>query len=215
SQADPVRDTSLIEPAPIKVNWLLLIQMGAFGFVGLLPHNLILTELKFLNETFQHHYAAALSFPYSLTVNIVQILLIWYGNRFSFKPRIILGCLLLAAGTLLTAVVAITADNSITAFSFALICMLVIGLGFAVFVTTALGVAALCPPCCTLSIMVGEGIAGMLPWPLYELLNFTLKSSGVSPIPEWRCLILFTIGSVLALAMIPIYALGTARHPYI
>ncbi|KAF4724157.1 transporter [Perkinsus olseni] len=121
----------------------------------------------------------------------------------------------MAAGTLLTAVVAITVGNSITAFSLALICMFVIGMGFAVFVTTALGIAALCPPSCTLSIMVGEGIAGLLPWPLYELLNFILESSGVSPIPEWRCLILFTIGSVLTLAMIPIYALGTARHPYI
>ncbi|KAF4707577.1 transporter, partial [Perkinsus olseni] len=215
SQADPVRDTSLIEPAPIKVNWLLLIQMSTFGFVGLIPHNFIFTELKFLNETFQHHHAAALSFPYSLTVNVVQILLIWYGNRFLFKPRINLGCALMAAGTLLTAVVAKTVDNSITAFSLALICMFVIGMGLAVFEQTALGIAALCPPSCTLSIMVGEGIAGLLPWPLYELLNSILESSGVSPIPEWRCLILFTIGSVLTLAMIPIYALGTARHPYI
>ncbi|KAF4695711.1 transporter [Perkinsus olseni] len=189
--------------------------MSTFGFVGLLPRNLILTELKFLSETFQHHYAAALSFPYSITVNVVQILLIWYGNRFLFKPRINLGCALMAAGTLLTAVVAKTVDNSITAFSLALICMFVIGMGLAVFEQTALGIAALCPPSCTLSIMVGEGIAGLLPWPLYELLNSILESSGVSPIPEWRCLILFTIGSVLTLAMIPIYALGTARHPYI
>ncbi|KAF4695712.1 transporter [Perkinsus olseni] len=189
--------------------------MSGFGVIALLPFNLALTELDFLNGSFQHDYAAVLSFLDSISVNIVQILLIWYGNRFSFKPRINLGCLLMAAGTLLTAVIAMVVDNSIIAFLLALICVSAMGVGYAVLEQTALGVAAMCPPSCTLSIMVGEGIAGLLPWPLYELLNFILESSGVSAIPEWRCLILFTIGSVLTLAMIPIYALGTARHPYI
>ncbi|EER12678.1 Equilibrative nucleoside transporter, putative [Perkinsus marinus ATCC 50983] len=189
--------------------------MAAFGFIALLPFNLILTELDFLSVSFQHHYAAALSFLYAIAVNIVQILLIWYGNRFPFKPRIILGCVLMAAGTMLTAVVAIAVGNSTVAFSLALICMFALGVGYAVFEPTALGIAALCPPSCTLSIMVGEGIAGLLPWPMYELFNLILRSAGISAVPEWRCLILFTIGSVLALAMIPVYALGTARHPYV
>ncbi|KAF4705321.1 transporter, partial [Perkinsus olseni] len=154
SEPKSLRDDTWGVLTDAKVDWLLLIQMSGFGVIALLPFNLALTELDFLNGSFQHDYAAVLSFLDSISVNIVQILLIWYGNRFSFKPRINLGCLLMAAGTLLTAVIAMVVDNSIIAFLLALICVSAMGVGYAVLEQTALGVAAMCPPSCTLSIMV-------------------------------------------------------------
>ncbi|KAF4714973.1 transporter [Perkinsus olseni] len=199
--------------------WLLL-QMGMFGFVALSPWNFVLAELAYLNGKFEHYFGSTLPIFYGAAVNFTQILLIWYGNRFTFLPRFTCGCIMLSVFPVLLAIFAMTigednlVDNTGLGFALGLVCVFFLGTGYGLLESSALGLAALCSPKCISAIMVGEGASGLLGWPINTVLNLALDASSIQRVPEWRCLIFFIISSLIALIIIPMFRFSTSKHPY-
>ncbi|KAF4663856.1 transporter [Perkinsus chesapeaki] len=215
-----LEDTKSSEKANPAIDIWLLLQMGMFGFVALSPWNFVLAELGYLNGKFEHYFGSALPLLYGVAVNITQVFLIWYGNRFSFQPRFVIGCILLSIFPFILGTIAMTIgnDNSIDntglGFGLGLVCVYFLGTGYALLESSALGLAALCSPKCIAAIMVGEGASGLLGWPINTLLNLILNASDIQRVSEWRCFIFLIISSLIALIIIPMFRFSTSKHPY-
>ncbi|KAF4695708.1 transporter [Perkinsus olseni] len=208
-----------VKPAA-KVTVSLLAQMAILGFVALAPWNFVLSELPYLDEKFENHFGATVPIFYGAAVNIAQLLLIWVGNKFTFAPRFDWGCIILSIFNILLAIVAMTIgnDNAVEnpnlGFGLGLVCVFLLGFGHAVMESSAFGLAALCPKSCMIWVMVGEGVAGLVGWPLSMLLNWALTAGGVDRVSEWRCLIFFCITSLVTVIIVPMFRMITSKHPY-
>ncbi|EER12106.1 equilibrative nucleoside transporter, putative [Perkinsus marinus ATCC 50983] len=200
------------------VTWTLLLQFCIYGFVALAPWNFILTDLVYLDDKFNHGFGSTISIFYGLAVNIAQLFIIFYGNRFTFAPRFDWGCGLLAVFNILLAVVAMTigtdnpSPNTGLGNALGTVCIVFIAFGHAVMESTAFGLAALCPKSCMNWVMVGEGIGGVVGWPILLLLNVIFGN--IERRDEWVCFVLFFLTSLVTLAIIPMFRGITSKHPH-
>ncbi|EER07615.1 equilibrative nucleoside transporter, putative [Perkinsus marinus ATCC 50983] len=203
-----------------KPDWKLLLMFGVLGFVALAPWNFVLTELVYLDSKFEHQFSSNVSIYYGLSVNVAELLLIFIGNKFHFAPRMDIGCILLASFNILMAVVAMVigeddpVDNSALGFALGLVCTFMLGFGHSLIESAAFGLAALGSQTCMNWAMIGEGVAGLIGWPIYVLINYILTSCGVQRYAEWRCLIFFAVTSIMTILVIPMFRLCMVKHPY-
>ncbi|KAF4674904.1 solute carrier 29 (nucleoside transporters), member [Perkinsus chesapeaki] len=204
---------------PPKASWFLLLQFCIYGFVALAPWNFILTDLVYLTSKFQHNFSSTISIYYGLAVNVAQLCIIFYGNKFTFAPRFDVGCSLLAIFNICLAIVAMTVGvddpcpNTDLGNALGIVCVILLAFGHAIMESTAFGLAALCPKACMNWVMVGEGIAGVLGWPLLELFDCIFQS--VRRKDEWVCLVFFAITSILTLLAMPMFRHVTSKDPLI
>ncbi|EER12673.1 equilibrative nucleoside transporter, putative [Perkinsus marinus ATCC 50983] len=203
-----------------KVDWSLLAQFLILGFVALAPWNFVLADLPYLDSKFHNHFSSTVPIIYSIAVNVAQLLLIWVGNKFSFAPRFDWGCAILAIFNILLAVVAMTIGDGNPCpdeglgFGLALVCVFLLGFGHALMESSSFGLAALCPQSCMIADMTGEGVAGLVGWPINMLLQVIFDAGNVRRQPEWQCLVFFCVTSVITVFVIPMYRCVTSKHPY-
>ncbi|KAF4654354.1 hypothetical protein FOZ61_000856 [Perkinsus olseni] len=211
------QSTEKEQEAP-PVTWTLLFQFCVYGFVALAPWNFILTDLVYLDGKFHHGFGSTISIFYGLAVNVAQLFIIFFGNKFTFAPRFDWGCGLLAVFNVLLAVVAMTigsddpSSNTGLGNALAIVCVILLAFGHAVMESTAFGLAALCPKSCMNWVMVGEGIGGVVGWPILQLLNVIFDK--VERRDERVCFVFFALTSLVTLAVIPMFRVITSKHPH-
>ncbi|KAF4741373.1 solute carrier 29 (nucleoside transporters), member, partial [Perkinsus olseni] len=218
-EAKSIKTETKTEPEP-KVDIWLLLQFLILGFVALAPWNFVLADLPYLDSKFHNHFSSTVPIIYSVAVNLAQLLLIWVGNKFSFAPRFDWGCGILAVFNILLAVVAMTVGdgnpcpNEGLGFGLALVCTFLLGFGHALMESSSFGLAALCPQSCMIADMTGEGVAGLVGWPINMLLQVIFDAGNVRRQQEWQCLVFFCVTSVITIFVIPMYRCVTSKHPY-
>ncbi|KAF4695730.1 transporter [Perkinsus olseni] len=201
-------------------DWKLLLMFLILGFIALAPWNFVLTELVYLDGKFEHQFSSNVSIYYGLSVNVAELLLIFIGNKFAFAPRMDIGCVLLATFNICLAIVAMFIgnddpdDNTGLGFGLGLVCTFMLGFGHSFIESAAFGLAALGSQACMNWAMIGEGVAGLIGWPINILINYILTSCGVERYAEWRCLIFFLVTTVLTILCIPMFHFGMMKHPY-
>ncbi|EER05456.1 equilibrative nucleoside transporter, putative [Perkinsus marinus ATCC 50983] len=204
---------------PPRASWFLLLQFCTLGFVALAPWNFILTDLLYLTNKFEHRFSSTISIYDGLANNVAQLFIIFFGNKFTFAPRFDIGCSLLAVFNICLAIVAMTVgvDNPCPSTdlgnALGIVCVVILAFGHAIMESTALGLAALCPKSCINWVMVGEGMAGVIGWPLLELFDCIFQN--VHRKDEWVCLVFFSVTSVLTLLIMPMFRLITSKDPLI
>ncbi|EER12675.1 equilibrative nucleoside transporter, putative [Perkinsus marinus ATCC 50983] len=203
-----------------KVDISLLIQFVILGFVALAPWNFVLADIDYLDRKFGHHFAATTPIFYSIAVNFAQMLLIWVGNKFTFAPRFDWGCIILSIFNILLAVVAMLigngnpVDDAGLGYGLGLCCVFLLGFGHAVMESSSFGLAALCPQSCMIAVMTGEGIAGLVGWPLNMLLQVIMEAGNVPRREEWQCLVFFCVTSAITMFIVPMFRVWTSKHPF-
>ncbi|EER07614.1 equilibrative nucleoside transporter, putative [Perkinsus marinus ATCC 50983] len=201
-------------------DWKLLLMFMILGFIALAPWNFVLTELVYLNDKFEHQFSSNVSIYYGLSVNVAELLLIFIGNKFAFAPRMDFGCILLASFNIALALVAMfignddPLENPGLGFGLGLVCTFMLGFGHSFIESCAFGLAALGSQACMNWGMIGEGVAGLIGWPINILINYILISCGVERYAEWRCFIFFLVTTVLTILCIPMFHYGMMKHPY-
>ncbi|KAF4650705.1 transporter [Perkinsus chesapeaki] len=201
-------------------DWKLLLMFCILGFIALAPWNFVLTELVYLNDKFEHQFSSNVSIYYGLSVNVAELLLIFIGNKFPFAPRMNIGCILLATFNICLAIVAMFIGNGDPdpntglGFGLGLVCTFMLGFGHSLIESAAFGLAALGSQACMNWAMIGEGVAGVIGWPINLLINYILVSCHVERYAEWRCLIFFLVTTVLTILCIPMFHFGMMHHPY-
>ncbi|KAF4655399.1 solute carrier 29 (nucleoside transporters), member [Perkinsus olseni] len=211
--SDVKGSAALAEP---RCDWKLQAQFCVIGCVALLGWNFILGELGTLIDAFGESYGTWVSLCYSLCINAGQLLLVYMGNRFKFGPRFYIGCLGMGISQMLIAICAITFARDNRAAGFACGCIFVGTFGFAnaLMESSMFGLAALVTSECTEWIMIGEGIAGVLAWPVDMLCQAILEGCGVTDYQYPRMVLFYGLALLANLAVIPMYKYATETHPY-
>ncbi|KAF4676535.1 solute carrier 29 (nucleoside transporters), member [Perkinsus chesapeaki] len=205
-------------PVP-TVDWSLKAQFCVIGCVSLLGWNFILGELGTLIDAFGASYGTWVSMFYSLFINIGQLMLVYVGNRFKFGPRFYIGCVGMGVSMMVIAVCAITFARANHVAGFVCGCLLIAIFGFsnALMESSMFGLAALVTADCTKWIMVGEGFAGLLAWPVNKLCQVIVEACGAddpSDMMYIRMVVFYFVGMIGNLAIIPMYKYAMEPHPY-
>ncbi|KAF4689237.1 solute carrier 29 (nucleoside transporters), member [Perkinsus olseni] len=197
------------------VDWKLKAMFCVIGCVALLGWNFILGELGTLIDAFGDAYGTWCSLCYSLCINAGQLMLVWIGNRFKFGPRFYTGCFTMGVSMILIAICAITFARTNHAAGFAAGCVLIGVFGFAnsLMESSMFGLAALVDPVCTEFILIGEGLSGLIAWPLDRLCQAILEGCGVTDYIYPRMVFFYGLGMLANFATIPMYKYAMERHP--
>ncbi|KAF4704804.1 solute carrier 29 (nucleoside transporters), member, partial [Perkinsus olseni] len=189
------------------VDWKLKAMFCVIGCVALLGWNFILGELGTLIDAFGGPYGTWMSLCYSLCVNAGQLMLVWIGNRFKFGPRFYTGCTGMGISMILIAICAITFARTNHAAGFAAGCVLIGVFGFAnsLMQSSMFGLAALVDPVCTEFVLIGEGLSGLIAWPLDRLCQAILEGCGVTDYVYSRMVFFYGLGMLANFATIPMY----------
>ncbi|KAF4709381.1 solute carrier 29 (nucleoside transporters), member [Perkinsus olseni] len=202
-----------------RVDWWLKAQFCVIGCVSLLGWNFILGELGTLIDAFGASYGTWVSMFYSLFINIGQLLLVYVGNRFKFGPRFYIGCVGMGVSMMVIAVCAITFGrvNHVAGFACGCILIAVFGFSNALMESSMFGLAALVTADCTKWIMIGEGFAGLLAWPVNKLCQVIVEAAGADDPTDMmyiRMVVFYFVGMLGNLAIIPMYRYAMEPHPY-
>ncbi|EER01306.1 equilibrative nucleoside transporter, putative [Perkinsus marinus ATCC 50983] len=187
------------------------------GCVALLGWNFILGELGTLIDAFGDAYGTWCSLCFSLCINAGQLMLVWIGNRFKFGPRFYSGCIGMGISMILLAICAITfaQDNQSAGLAAGCIFVGLYGFANAVMESTMFGLAALVGPVSTQFILIGEGVSGLVAWPLDRLCEAIFRGSGVTDYAYPRMILFFGIGMIVNFASVPMYKYSMQHHPVI
>ncbi|KAF4655400.1 solute carrier 29 (nucleoside transporters), member [Perkinsus olseni] len=187
------------------------------GCVALLGWNFILGELGTLIDAFGEAYGTWCSLCFALCINAGQLMLVWIGNRFRFGPRFYAGCIGMGVSMILIAVSAMTFARNNQSAGLAAGCIFVGFYGFAnaVMESTMFGLAALVGPVSMQFILIGEGVSGLIAWPLDRLCQAILEGCGVADYTYPRMMLFFGLGMLVNFASVPMYKYSMQRHPVI
>jgi hypothetical protein len=151
-----------------------------FGIVGLLCFNFFLSVLVYFKITFGQSFVFYSSIIYGLSNNCGQLLIIFFGPRFTFAKRIYYSAISLGIILLLFPLVAALVTRQTTGFALGLV--LTFGLGFfnAVIQSAGFGLAGICSAKSMEFFSVGQSLSGLLPWPLVMLLKVIYEACSLS-----------------------------------
>ncbi|KAF4689241.1 hypothetical protein FOZ60_001935 [Perkinsus olseni] len=197
-------------------DWKLKTYFCIIGCVALLGWNFILGELGALIDAFGEAYGTWVSLCYSFFINCGQLLLVYMGNRFKFGPRFYIGCGGMGISQILLAICAATwaQQNQVLGFVFGCIFVGIFGFANALMESSMFGLAALVTSECTEWIMIGEGIAGLLAWPVDRLCQAILVGCGVTDYMYPRMIFFYGLAMLANFACIPMYMFGVQSHPF-
>jgi hypothetical protein len=196
-----------------------------FGFVGLLCFNSLIQSMQYLNKVFSSDFSTYASLCYGFANNCGQLLIIFFGPRFPFSSRIYYSAIALSIILIAYPVVAILVTDQVVGIGLGL--FLTFGLGFfnAIIQSAGFGLAGICSAKSMEFFSVGQALSGLLPGPLYMLVQvifnaFSLSDEGV-PDNEWTPLVVacnmttLAIASLVTFLFVPYYGFFLSKAPMV
>ena len=192
-----------------------------FGFVGLLCFNFFIQVLSYLGACYGENFGLLANIVYGFSNNCGQLLVIFFGSKIPFSSRIYYSCIALSVILIAYPILAIMHPSEATGMTIGLI--LTFGLGFfnAVLQSAGFGLAGICNSKTMEFFSIGQAVAGLLPWPLIQLLNVVFTSAGLSvttdastgqsPVDTATTLTSLALASAVTLILVPYYKFYLSR----
>jgi hypothetical protein len=195
-----------------------------FGIVGLLCFNFFLQSLQYFQLSFSGDFGLYSNIIYGLSNNCGQLLIIFYGLRFTLSSRIYSSAISLAIVLVGYPIIAIFISNQTAGLAIGLVLTFVLGFFNAIIQSAGFGLAGICSAKSMEYFSVGQALSGLLPWPLYMLMNLIFKAGGVSNTADasaWSPLVIACNLTTLCIAagvtflFVPYYRLSLSKKPMV
>jgi len=196
-----------------------------FGIVGLLCFNFFLQVLFNLNAAFSGDFSTYAGILYGLSNNCGQLLIIFFGSKFTFSQRVFYSSIGLSVVLLCYPALAALVSSQSVGLGLGLFVTFLMGFLNAIIQSAGFGLAGVCSAKALEYFSVGQALSGLLPWPLMMLLKLIFKAmnfsdtasagSNLSPLAMACTITSLAIAALATLAFAPYYKFRLSKTPMV